>query len=105
MKCYFRISPLNIKLPFSTLNNPIFCYLRHNLKYYWRDIVENHYYEAIIEECKRRMIINIFAIIIFVALILEFEDAKQFIFENAKIPREWLVKGGVWYISIEQHAD
>ncbi|MFC1971705.1 hypothetical protein ACFLV0_07300, partial [Chloroflexota bacterium] len=33
------------------------------------------------------------------------EDAKQCIFENAKIPREWLVKGGVWYIDIEQEPE
>ncbi len=30
------------------------------------------------------------------------EDAKQFIFENSKTPREWLIKCGVWHIVIEQ---
>jgi len=29
---------------------------------------------------------------------------KQFIFENALTPREWLVKGGIWQISIEKES-
>ncbi len=29
------------------------------------------------------------------------EDTKKYIFENAKIPREWLVKGGLWQIGYE----
>ncbi len=33
------------------------------------------------------------------------EDVKRFIFENAKTPREWVVKGGIWYIAISLHAD
>lgn len=33
------------------------------------------------------------------------EDVKQFIYENAKIPREWLVKGGVWQIVREEHPE
>ncbi|MFC1971256.1 hypothetical protein ACFLV0_04960 [Chloroflexota bacterium] len=33
------------------------------------------------------------------------EDVKQFIFENSKIPREWLVKGGLWHISIEHQPN
>jgi len=33
------------------------------------------------------------------------EDAKQFIYENAKIPREWLVKSGTWYIVKEQQPE
>lgn len=32
------------------------------------------------------------------------EAVKQFIFENAKTPREWLVTGGVWQISIEKES-
>jgi len=33
------------------------------------------------------------------------EDVKQFIFDNAKTPREWLVKSGVWHIVIEQQPE
>jgi len=30
------------------------------------------------------------------------EDAKQFVYDNAKTPREWLLKGGVWHFVREQ---
>ena len=33
------------------------------------------------------------------------EDAKQFIYENIKIPREWLIKSGTWYIAKEQQPE
>jgi hypothetical protein len=31
------------------------------------------------------------------------EDVKQFIYDNAKTPREWLLKGGIWHIAREWH--
>lgn len=33
------------------------------------------------------------------------EDVKGFLFENATAPREWLVKGGVWFIEIATQPD
>lgn len=29
------------------------------------------------------------------------EDVRQFIYDNAKVPREWLIKGGAWLIARE----
>ncbi len=33
------------------------------------------------------------------------EDVKQFIYDNAKIPREWLLKGGSWNIVREEQSE
>ena len=33
------------------------------------------------------------------------EDVKQFIYDNAKTPREWLLKGGTWHIVREEQPE